>query len=123
MAEDRTTSPQVAKKASRVLRDPAATADEKSVAASALAQVEAAPQPTNTATPVADAVAFVRLRDEEPRFIGEGDARRQLPPSPTVEIAQGEYRRVFVRAEQPFAVASTEELQALLGTGLFEVVE
>lgn len=39
--------------------------------------------------------------------------------SPTLDIGQGEYRRTFKAAEQPFTVESEEEMAMLLGTGHF----
>ena len=44
--------------------------------------------------------------------------------SPTIEIHQGEYRRVFKRDEQPFAATSIEEAAMLRHNDLFvEVAE
>jgi len=42
--------------------------------------------------------------------------------SPTLEIGNGEYRRVFNAKDQPFEVESDDEFQLLKGSGYFVVV-
>lgn len=107
---DEKTSPETAKKASRVLRDASASADAKSAAASALSQAddhhqrsdagdqESAPAVTGSSTePTARKFVFAPL---DPTRDEKGRERKQ---SPVVEVADGSYHRIFRVEDQPFA--------------------
>ena len=62
---------------------------------------------------------YVRLKEHVPVEIKDG----KFSKAPQVlEIGNGEYRRTFRAAEQPFAVVNKEELLLLLNTGFFEQV-
>lgn len=107
---DEKTSRSVASKASSVLKDPTATADEKSVAASALNQAEGQEQEA------AAGGKSIPPADEKSKKLARFRAN---VTSPTVSIGEGEYRREFRAEDQPFEVADDNELQMLRATGLF----
>ncbi len=60
------------------------------------------------------------MGDEQPKTFLKFKAGQQ---SPTLEIANGEYRRQFDAKEQPFEVEPREEAPMLLRTGHFEEVK
>lgn len=105
---DEKTSKDVAGKAARVLADPNASADEKSVAASALSQTADKPAPapkTQAAIPDTSPKKLLRFRANE--------------KSPSIDIQQGEYHRFFRVEDQPFECETEEEFQMLRNTGHF----
>jgi hypothetical protein len=108
-AGSRATSKKVAKEASKIMNDPNATQAEKSVAASALAQVDKNEGGKRSAVDV-------QGEAEKPKRLLKFRASEK---SPTLDVMVGEYRRSFNAADQPFEVADEEEEQLLRGTGHF----
>lgn len=109
---DEKTSKTVAGKAGRVLNDPASTADEKSVAGSALAQAgDVVGHSANPGT-----VPTEKVKPAEPKKLVRFRANEK---SPSIDIQAGEYRRTFRVEDQPFEVEDDNELQMLRETGHF----
>jgi hypothetical protein len=100
----RKTSKKAAASAAKVLNDPNSTKDEKAAAASALAQRGGDGNATQP-IPETPQKKLVRFRATE--------------KSPSIEIAAGEYRRTFLKEDEPFEVADDNELEMLRGTGHF----
>lgn len=63
---------------------------------------------------------FVQFREHEPVKLPNG---KMSQPPKKIEIVNGDYRRTFEAAAQPFAVQSEDELQLLKNSGFFVAVE
>jgi hypothetical protein len=120
---DERTSKAVAVKASRVLHDPDSSADEKSVAGSALSQAGDHIEATEQQPPVAEVVdsktVLLQFAPGKPEAGTHPTTGAPLPSPSAVELGHGEYSRRFVASDQPFKVEAIEEAPFLLGTGLF----
>jgi hypothetical protein len=125
---DEKTSTDVAKRAGRVLRDPAASSDEKSVAASALSQA-ADHQQTSDGEQSETVAQVVPVEEKKTVLLQFAEGKPEpgtnpktgepLPPPSVLELGHGEYSRRFLASEQPFKVEAIEEAPFLLSTGLF----
>lgn len=137
---DERTSSRAASAASRTLRDRTASDDAKTAAASALSQADNRDTETRG---TGDAATELETGNSK---LETAVTRVQFAPSQTsatLDIGHGEYRRRFNAKDQPFEVvglsrteknrkdeevkvsvlSAAEELQLLLDTGLFVVVE
>lgn len=114
MADERT-SPRAAGAASRILKDPNASADAKTAAASALSQAEASERAVAAvagAAVVEDQPVVTLRRFQfaplDPPIDERGNERQQ---SPVVEIADGAYHRIFRVEEQPFEAVGISHVE------------